>query len=101
MTLGCSCGAYPNCPCGRQNGATWPRNAGLMPREPKGCVCPPGAEATCQRSDCGRRDPRTTTGTFTPGGVQWGSGSITQPFDPSKQWISNDQQDHLKTDQTR
>jgi hypothetical protein len=23
---------------------------------PKGCVCPPGSEATCQRSDCGRKD---------------------------------------------
>ncbi len=22
----------------------------------KGCVCPPGSEATCKRSDCGRRD---------------------------------------------
>jgi hypothetical protein len=22
----------------------------------KGCICPPGAEATCQRSDCGRKD---------------------------------------------
>lgn len=24
---------------------------------PKGCVCPAGAEKTCERSDCGRRDP--------------------------------------------
>lgn len=24
--------------------------------EPKGCICPPGSEATCQRSDCGRKD---------------------------------------------
>lgn len=23
---------------------------------PKGCICPPGSEATCQRSDCGRKD---------------------------------------------
>jgi len=25
---------------------------------PKGCICPPGAEETCKRSDCGRRDFR-------------------------------------------
>jgi hypothetical protein len=22
---------------------------------PKGCICPPGSEATCQRGDCGRK----------------------------------------------
>lgn len=25
---------------------------------PKGCICPPGAEETCKRSDCGRHEPR-------------------------------------------
>lgn len=29
----------------------------------KGCICPPGSEATCKRSDCGRKDQRYTTGT--------------------------------------
>jgi hypothetical protein len=24
---------------------------------PKGCICPPGSEATCQRKDCGRKEP--------------------------------------------
>ncbi len=24
---------------------------------PKGCVCPPTSEQTCQRKDCGRKDP--------------------------------------------
>lgn len=23
---------------------------------PKGCICPPGSEATCQRGDCGRKN---------------------------------------------
>lgn len=23
---------------------------------PKGCICPPASEKTCQRKDCGRRD---------------------------------------------
>lgn len=27
----------------------------------KGCICPPGSEETCKRSDCGRRDPQITT----------------------------------------
>ncbi len=31
---------------------------GIMP---KGCVCPPGSEQTCQRSDCGRKDFQTRT----------------------------------------
>jgi hypothetical protein len=26
---------------------------------PKGCICPPGSEATCQRKDCGRKEPTT------------------------------------------
>ena len=25
--------------------------------EPKGCICPPGSEKTCQRKDCGRKEP--------------------------------------------
>jgi hypothetical protein len=24
---------------------------------PKGCICPPGSETTCQRKDCGRKEP--------------------------------------------
>ncbi len=30
----------------------WPVGTVLLP--PKGCICPPGSEATCQRIDCGR-----------------------------------------------
>lgn len=25
----------------------------------KGCICPPGSEATCRRSDCGRKDAKS------------------------------------------
>lgn len=28
---------------------------------PKGCICPPGSEKTCQRWDCGRKSPSVTT----------------------------------------
>jgi hypothetical protein len=24
---------------------------------PKGCICPPGSEKTCERWDCGRKNP--------------------------------------------
>jgi hypothetical protein len=27
-----------------------------IPPIPKGCICPPGSETTCQRKDCGRKD---------------------------------------------
>ena len=27
----------------------------------RGCICPPGSEATCQRWDCGRRSPGSAT----------------------------------------
>lgn len=26
-----------------------------LPQTPKGCICPPTSEATCQRPDCGRK----------------------------------------------
>ena len=29
---------------------------------PKGCICPPTAEQTCQRDDCGRKPPPPRTG---------------------------------------
>ena len=32
---------------------------------PKGCICPPGSDKTCQRSDCGRKDYRVSTTTAT------------------------------------
>ena len=28
----------------------------FIPMPAKGCICPPGSEATCKRSDCGRKD---------------------------------------------
>jgi hypothetical protein len=32
---------------------------------PKGCICPPTSEQTCQRSDCGRKDFVIKTGVST------------------------------------
>lgn len=32
--------------------------APLYPAAARGCICPPTAEATCQRFDCGRKDHR-------------------------------------------
>jgi hypothetical protein len=37
---------------------SWP-----WPTIQRGCICPPGSEQTCRRSDCGRRDPVLSTGT--------------------------------------
>lgn len=31
--------------------------------EPKGCICPPTSEKTCERWDCGRKTPTVTSGT--------------------------------------
>ena len=28
---------------------------------PKGCICPPASEKTCQRIDCGRKSPPTVS----------------------------------------
>jgi hypothetical protein len=28
-----------------------------IPPIPKGCICPSGSETTCQRKDCGRKEP--------------------------------------------
>lgn len=40
----------------------------------KGCICPPGSEATCRRIDCGRKHPVTTTTTaYHTGGLDHGS----------------------------
>jgi hypothetical protein len=48
----------------------WPEwTVPLIASPPKGCVCPPGSEATCQRSDCGRKDqpsPRPPIGRQDP-----------------------------------
>lgn len=47
----CIIGAHerdPHCWC-KENDETNPD---------KGCICPPGSEATCQRSDCGRKDAK-------------------------------------------
>lgn len=30
---------------------------GPIPSDPKGCICPPTSEQTCQRWDCGRKSP--------------------------------------------
>lgn len=37
----------------------WPPNGAPLWQTtpvPKGCICPPGSEKTCQRRDCGRKD---------------------------------------------
>lgn len=31
--------------------------APAAPPPPKGCICPPTSEQTCQRWDCGRKSP--------------------------------------------
>lgn len=40
----------------------------VFPSAPKGCICPPTSEQTCQRWDCGRKTTmpsQTTSGTST------------------------------------
>lgn len=34
----------------------WPAPYTVITPIPKGCICPPTAEQTCKRSDCGRKD---------------------------------------------
>jgi hypothetical protein len=57
-TGGCngSCNRHP----------AYPYQPGFAEVTPKGCVCPPTSEKTCQRWDCGRKTPTSTTtgGTF-------------------------------------
>ena len=48
-------------------GACNSHQLGRVELPPKGCICPPTAEKTCQRWDCGRKSPQvTTSGTITP-----------------------------------
>jgi hypothetical protein len=54
------CTGWPQCACG-----AWAGYAQVQP-PPKGCICPPTAEQTCQRWDCGRKSvPVSVTGTIT------------------------------------
>lgn len=55
------CGNYLCAMIGCQGHCTgWPgnQNIGRIELPPKGCICPPGAEGTCQRSDCGRKEKK-------------------------------------------
>lgn len=44
---------------GRQISVGLDKTVEFHPPGPVGCVCPPGSEQTCQRSNCGRRDGNT------------------------------------------
>lgn len=57
----CTICMYTTGGCDGSCRSVWPVGTILLP--PKGCICPPGSEATCKRSDCGRKDQRYTTGT--------------------------------------
>ena len=49
------CTGWPYCVCGRKwRQPTYDSNNTQAP--PKGCICPPGSEQTCQRWDCGRKN---------------------------------------------
>ncbi len=54
-----------------------PYQPGFAEVAPKGCICPPTAEQTCQRWDCGRKG--ITTGTTTTSGVLADAKSKTSP----------------------
>lgn len=55
------CGLYPTQTCSRspctRNMPSWARGIGAayMAPPPKGCICPPTSEQTCERPDCGRK----------------------------------------------
>ena len=59
----CYCMGPPgDCPCARRlrepPGGWWPQIMPLPPMSPvvpHGCICPPGAEKTCQGWNCPRR----------------------------------------------
>lgn len=54
-TGGCTGLCRPSFP-----GPIAPQMPGPAYQPPKGCICPPTSEQTCQRWDCGRRSATTT-----------------------------------------
>ena len=57
----------PYAPSGPNTGSP----SGVWDQRPKGCICPPTSEMTCQRPDCGRKAQQVVTRAYTAssGGV--------------------------------